>query len=73
MNMMHKRESGENPERCRHCVRELLQSPLGNREGEAVLNEVRELPWRGIVGLRYTEPYSHSNMLGMIPVSKKIF
>lgn len=41
MNMMHKRESGENPERCRHCVRELLQSPLGNREGEAVLNEVR--------------------------------
>ena len=58
MNMMHKRESGENPERCRHCVRELLQSPLGNREGEAVLNEVR----RGIVGLRYTEPYSHSNI-----------
>ena len=33
--MMHKRESGVNPERCRHCVRELLQSPLGDREGES--------------------------------------
>ena len=42
MNMMHKRESGENPERCRHCVRELLQSPLGNREGEAVLERSQE-------------------------------
>lgn len=41
MNMMHKRESGENPERCRHCVRELLQSPLGDREGESAMNEVR--------------------------------
>ena len=41
MNMMRKRESGESPERCRHCVRELLQSPLGNREGGAVLTEVR--------------------------------
>ena len=47
MNMVHKRESGENPERCRHCVRELLQSPLGNREGEAALTEVRRtaLAW----------------------------
>ena len=47
MNMMRKRESGESPERCRHCVRELLQSPLGNREGGAVLTEVRRtaLAW----------------------------
>lgn len=28
-----KRESGENPERCRHCVPELRAYPLGNREG----------------------------------------
>ncbi len=41
MNMTHKRESGVNPERCRHCVRELLQSPLGDREGESAMNEVR--------------------------------
>ena len=41
------RKSGESPERCRHCVRELLQSPLGNREGGAVLTEVRRtaLAW----------------------------
>ena len=33
MNMMHKRESGENPERCRHCVWELLfVQSLGNWE-----------------------------------------
>lgn len=45
--MMRKRESGVNPERCRHCVRELLRSPLGNREGEAVMTEVRRtaLAW----------------------------
>ncbi len=28
-----KRESGVNPERCSHCVRESLLLPLGNREG----------------------------------------
>ena len=33
MNMMHKREYGENPERCRHCVWELLfVQSLGNWE-----------------------------------------
>ena len=39
-------ESGVNPERCRHCVRELLQSPP-KREGGAVLIEVRRtaLAW----------------------------
>ena len=46
MDMMRKRESGVNPERCRHCVRELLQSPP-KREGGAVLIEVRRtaLAW----------------------------
>lgn len=28
-----KREPGENPGRCRHCVRPLLCIPMGNREG----------------------------------------
>ena len=47
MNMMHKRESGENPERCRHCVWELLSKPLGDREGRAVMIKVRRtaLTW----------------------------
>ena len=44
---MRKRESGENPERCRHCVWELLSRPLGDREGEAVMIKVRRtaLTW----------------------------
>ena len=47
MDMMLKRESGVSPERCRHCVSELLQSPLGDREGEAAMTEVRRtaLAW----------------------------
>ena len=36
-----KRESGENPERCSHCVREFFLKPLGNREGRKTMNEVR--------------------------------